>query len=104
MSSNLFGWSYPAGCSGPPDEYEGPCEVCGNAVDDCICPECPTCGEQGNPDCYYVGDEPCQHGLILNEQQIAGRTDAEKREREAADACAAEAAYWSSPDRAKEEW
>jgi len=27
------------------------CEVCMEPVDDCECPECPTCHEHGNPDC-----------------------------------------------------
>jgi hypothetical protein len=46
-----FGWSYPAGCNGPPDQEEGPCEVCGFHLEDCRCLECPVCGEAGNPDC-----------------------------------------------------
>lgn len=52
MGRNVFGWSYPPGCSGPPDHDEGPCEVCGLAVDDCKCVECPECSEFGNPRCY----------------------------------------------------
>jgi hypothetical protein len=49
---------------------EGPCVVCGKWVPDCECPECPTCGEVGSPDCYENGHlEPagdsvkafCQH-------------------------------------------
>jgi hypothetical protein len=47
-----FGLSYPAGCNGPPDDHLDPgCEVCGVSVSNCECPECPVCGEQGNPDC-----------------------------------------------------
>src|ERR1700720_3365653 len=56
MSRSVFGWSYPPGCSGPPDD-EGPCAVCGNGVDDCTCPECPICKTIGDPHCYR------QHGL-----------------------------------------
>jgi len=58
----IFGWSYPPGCSGPPDE-DFPCEVCGLFPDDCICPECPICGEYGQPSCYL------EHGLRRTEQQ-----------------------------------
>jgi hypothetical protein len=29
-----------------------PCEVCGYFPDDCVCPVCPECGKQGNPNCY----------------------------------------------------
>lgn len=32
----------------PPCEY---CEVCGEEVDRCDCPECPVCHEVGNPKC-----------------------------------------------------
>jgi hypothetical protein len=52
-----FGWSYPPGCNSVPgDEPEPPCEVCGQFVDYCICPECPVCGEIGNPACYQEVD------------------------------------------------
>ena len=41
-----------------PDRYlsssEG-CAVCLRHVDDCICPECPYCGCQGDPKCYTKG-------------------------------------------------
>ena len=54
----IFGWSYPPGCSGPPeDEYpEQPCPMCAQNVDKCECPECPECGDVGNPSCY-MGDK-----------------------------------------------
>lgn len=48
----IFGWSYPPGCSGPPDEAEAPCLCCGNHPDECICPMCQKCGEIGDPACY----------------------------------------------------
>lgn len=47
-----FGWSYPAGCSGTPYDEFPPCEVCGRDPDDCLCPECPTCGTAGLLTCY----------------------------------------------------
>ena len=68
MSRSIFGWSYPPGCSGPPDEYEGPCFACGQFIDNCICPECPECGEVGNPSCYGRPG----HGLRLTNEQIDG--------------------------------
>ena len=61
----LFGWSYPPGCNSVPGDEPVFCEVCG-LIDDCICPECPICHEQGNPKCYK------EHGMIKNKaQQIA---------------------------------
>lgn len=51
-----FGWSYPAGCNGPPD-FEGQCPVCGLGVGQCVCPVCPVCKVQGDPKCYQ------KHGL-----------------------------------------
>lgn len=50
----IFGWSYPPGCSGPPEHYEQ-CEVCGRDADSCECPECPVCGEAGRRACYDEG-------------------------------------------------
>ncbi len=41
----------------PDDEPEGPCEVCGLPVLKCKCPECPQCGNWGDPKCYE------NHGL-----------------------------------------
>ena len=43
-----FGWDYPAGCSGPPDDEE-PCWICHKY--ECDCPVCDVCGEAGNPEC-----------------------------------------------------
>jgi hypothetical protein len=31
---------------------EEPCPSCGMDPADCICPECPVCGAQGDPVCY----------------------------------------------------
>lgn len=67
MSRLIFGWSYPPGCSGPPEDYQGPCEVCGKDTDNCICPECPTCQSYGDPACYE------KHGLVRTQEQIEGR-------------------------------
>lgn len=64
---SIFGWSYPPGCSGPPEDSIGPCECCGQAVYDCECPECPVCSEFGNPKCYH------DHGLLYAMEQIHGQ-------------------------------
>lgn len=79
---SIFGWSYPPGChSVPGDEPSGPCEVCGGDVDSdkCICPECPKCGEQGNPACYdiVIGQPEKEHGMKRNKAQIVGRQELE---------------------------
>jgi hypothetical protein len=42
----------------PFETDDGPCGICGKAVDDCICPECPTCGGQGDPKCYRDKGHP----------------------------------------------
>jgi hypothetical protein len=54
------------------DEAAGmdqPCAVCCMDVADCCCPECPNCGEQGNPKCYK------EHGLKLNKEQVTNRVN-----------------------------
>ncbi len=64
MPHSVFGWSYPPGCSGTPYDEDYPCDICGNFPENCICPECPVCGEYGNPKCYE------EHGLTLTAEQI----------------------------------
>jgi hypothetical protein len=66
-----FGWSYPPGCSGPPDE-DSPCAVCCKSDDACVCPECPTCGSVGDPRCYAING----HDLKLSREQVIGRAEA----------------------------
>jgi len=63
MHDRIFGWSYPPGCSGPPDCDDQPCDVCGESMEDCFCPECPECGTVGDPYCYI------NHGLKRTEEQ-----------------------------------
>lgn len=36
---SIFGWSYPAGCSGTPYDDEGVCDGCHYGTDHCICEE-----------------------------------------------------------------
>lgn len=68
MSSN-----YPPGVSGAIIErhfHEATCETCGHNVDSCFCPDCPVCGEAGNPYCY-------EHGhLHYTREQLIGQTRA----------------------------
>lgn len=59
----IFGWSYPPGCNGTPYDENHPCDVCGNIEDDCICPECPVCGDFGNSACYI------EHGMKRSDEQ-----------------------------------
>lgn len=63
MTVRIFGWSYPPGCSGLPDD-ETPCPICGLFGDKCICPECPICFSFGDPHCYE------HHGLVRSQEQI----------------------------------
>ena len=45
-------WNTPPGTTYLPDDlHDEHCEICGCDVSHCQCPECPVCGEQGNPDC-----------------------------------------------------
>ena len=74
---SIFGWSYPPGCSGPPEVDEGPCAVCGNALDDCICPGCAVCGEIGSSRCYFAGDD--SHNMVRSAEQVASLKAAELR-------------------------
>lgn len=55
----------------PFETDEGPCEICGKSVDDCICPECPTCGSQGDPKCYRERGHP----LRLSMPQIVAHQE-----------------------------
>lgn len=55
-----------------------PCEICGGDPDKdkppghCLCPECPECGDYGNPECYE------RHGLKRSLEQEAQRAEMEK--------------------------
>lgn len=94
----IFGWSLPPGVTHRMiDEAmgcEGLCEVCGNNVDECICPECPRCGVFGEPECYNK-DGPHYHGLTRTIDQDWGLALAEEGERQQCAADAAEAEYWT---------
>lgn len=95
----IFGWSYPPGCSGPPDDDEGPCECCGMAVDVCVCPECTVCHVHGDYRCYAFG----AHEMVYTDDQIVGLGALEKLHDEQAARDRAEGDYWSDPQRKVEE-
>jgi hypothetical protein len=44
----------------PAFDFDPLCGVCSLPVSSCECPECPVCGEAGNPVCYE------KHGLKRN--------------------------------------
>lgn len=81
MSRHLFGWSYPPGAENDPNapwnQQEGPCAVCGQFVDDCVCPECPKCGAIGDPGCYSDFHAE-RHGMEMSDEQIKLARKAEK--------------------------
>ena len=65
---SIFGWSLPPGCSMQDINAlseEGPCAVCGQYEDCCICPECRECSSVGDPACYE------HHGLARTDQQVS---------------------------------
>jgi hypothetical protein len=98
----IFGWSLPPGCSQNDIDsaygYEEPCECCGHAVDECVCPECPTCGTQGDPGCY------ARHGLKYTSEQLAGQQRMREEMAAQAKRDAEEGAYWAdTAAREKEE-
>lgn len=75
---SIFGWSYPPGAANDPfapynQTDDGPCAVCGQPVDDCVCPECPVCTSQGNPACYQ------HHGMVRSFAQVALLAEAERQ-------------------------
>ena len=80
----LFGWSYPPGCDSVPGDWDEWCQMCGREVGECVCPECPVCGEVGNPECYSARES--RH-LSISREQVASleEVEAEAEDREAAE-------------------
>ena len=73
-----LGWSYPAGCTGTPYDDDPPCTTCGGWPDHpdedsaCSCPECPLCGNVGDPLCSLpVNDDGPGCGLDPHPYSIA---------------------------------
>jgi hypothetical protein len=63
--NNIFGWSYPPGCSGTPFDDGYFCEVCWKPESQCDCPECPECGSVGRAECYTEGH------MIMSPDRVA---------------------------------
>ena len=61
MSHPVYYGIDPNGC----DEY---CSLCGQPIDSCICPACPLCEAQGDPQCYLP--YPYGHSLKYNYLQF----------------------------------
>lgn len=105
-----FGWWYPPGAANDPNapynQEDPPCEVCGNEINECFCPECPTCGCYGDPACYdgavkcsWCGIKPMEqasackrcvtyisthqiipwHHLVRTEEQVASLAKAQAK-------------------------
>ncbi len=55
-----------------PFEYDLPCEVCCGDPNDCLCLECPKCGQCGCLDCYS------NHGLQMSHEQIQSKIEYQK--------------------------
>lgn len=68
-----FGWSLPPGCTHAMIDRlfeEQPCEMCGKDADSCVCPECPLCAAQGDPNCYREVDLGVCGGLHGKETKL----------------------------------
>lgn len=46
------------------------CDTCGHHADNCICPECPKCGEAGNTYCYEHGHLKASAEQVLGVQRM----------------------------------
>jgi hypothetical protein len=83
MPRHVFGWSYPPGAANDPNAPynqtdDVPCAVCCKVPDQCICPECPQCSEQGNAKCYTAMRRGTEgHGMKLTREQAISRGEAE---------------------------
>jgi len=79
--------------SAPWNQEAGPCEVCGQFEDDCVCPECLVCGGYGDPYCYSDADPngtpvdrtrnrgsygTASHGLFRSFAQVALYAESER--------------------------
>lgn len=90
---NVFGHSYPPGCSGPPEGDES-CSVCGAYdTDQCVCAECPECGTHGDPHCYR------DHGMTRTTEQV----NLFKARQDAEDAAAKAEADWLAKNYEEEQ-
>lgn len=66
--AGIFGWSYPPGCSGPPDDGpEPPCQMCGEYEDKCKCPECQVEVTRPNGTTYTCGTFGCLEHMPIQQ-------------------------------------
>lgn len=92
MPHSIFGWSYPPGCSGPPDQPEMPCAICGKQVDakvdPCTCPPCTHKDEDGEEcgECGCIKHVPLRDLLsrleMLQYQVSAFEAEVKRRQEE----------------------
>jgi hypothetical protein len=87
--SSIFGWSYPPGCSGPPDD-DTTCLACGLDSEleaekgGCNCSPCPVCEEPG---CLTHLDSRQLAKEIERLRMVLHSHEAEARKRYAAKPC-----------------
>lgn len=70
---SIFGWSLPPGCGTLPGEEDYYCAVCGQIDNNCVCDECPECGEVGNPDCHTVTRHDGPHMKLHPAVELVGK-------------------------------
>lgn len=90
-----FGWSYPAGCSGPPcdagEDLPDDCPTCGEPnFDDDLEPVCPEAPGYCSAECRDTG---------LEHERLAAEAEAEALQDEEEFWTAHEAAYQAAPGR-----
>lgn len=111
----MTSWNMPPGCNVrdiPGNNADETCEVCGQGLDDCICPECPVCFSVGDPACYadnhihgnawcayrYSDERDGNHGLIRSLGQVVLRAEVD---RILAEAAAEDDAYYNQLEEEK---
>jgi len=72
MARSVFGWHYPAGAEHDPNApWNQPipkCEECKHDADDCVCVDCPSCGDRHAPSGMMEGlCENCFHDAHARE-------------------------------------
>lgn len=93
-----FGYWYPPGAANDPNapynQDDPPCDICGQEIENCICPECSVCGQIGERQCYGELPGAETHGLVRSGWQLALKEAAEADwEAEARAEAQAEAEY-----------
>jgi hypothetical protein len=90
----------------PPEEPEYPCECCGEVADNCLCPVCPVCQQQGDLTCYsrVSGHHGGWNRLTLSVPQVEGMLRLAKDEVEAREQGRLEAEAMAAQFQAEEEY